>query len=92
MLCKKFPCKISDSSPPLIFIFILSVPTGVMLILILIDVQYSEKAIFSFEKGSNGQNIPSSGSQHPVKKVPCKISETSPPFNAIWKTLVHETG
>ena len=44
-----------------------------MLILILIDVQYSQKAIFSFEKGSIGQNH-SSGSQDLVKKSPSKIS------------------
>ena len=37
-----------------------------MLILILIDVQYSQKAVFSFEKGLNGQNH-SSGSHHPIK-------------------------
>ena len=37
-----------------------------MLILVLIDVQYSQKAIFSFEKGSIGQNHSSSGSHHPV--------------------------
>ena len=39
----------------------------VMLILILIDVQYSQTTVFSFEKGSNRQNH-SSGSHHPVKK------------------------
>ena len=39
-----------------------------MLILILIDVLYSQKAVFSFEKGSNGQNH-SSCSHHPVKKM-----------------------
>ena len=38
-----------------------------MLISILIDVQYSQKAAFSFEKGSNCQNHSSSGSLHPVK-------------------------
>ena len=40
-----------------------------MLLLILIDVQYSQKAVFSFEKGLNSQNHSSSGSLHPVKKV-----------------------
>ena len=35
----------------------------VMLILILIDFQHSQKAVFSFEKGSNHQNHSSSGSQ-----------------------------
>ena len=29
-----------------------------MLILILIDVQYSQDAVFSFEKGLNGQKYP----------------------------------
>ena len=41
-----------------------------MLILILIDVQYSQKAVFSFEKGSNRQNHFSSGSLHPVNPPP----------------------
>ena len=41
-----------------------------MLIFILIDVQYSQKAVFSFEKGSNRQNHSSSGSFHLVKKFP----------------------
>ena len=35
-----------------------------MLILVLIDVQYSQKAVLSFEKGSNRQNQFSSGSLH----------------------------
>ena len=41
-----------------------------MLILTLIDVQYSQKAVFSFEKGSNCQNHSSSGSLDLVKKMP----------------------
>ena len=41
-----------------------------MLILILNDVQYSQKAVFSFEEGSNCQNHSSSGSLHLVKKIP----------------------
>ena len=41
-----------------------------MLILILIDVQHSQKAVFSFEKGLNRQNHASLGSLHPVKKSP----------------------
>ena len=41
-----------------------------MLILVLIDVQYSQKAVFSFEKDSNCQNHSSSGSLHPAKKFP----------------------
>ena len=45
-----------------------------MLILILIDVQYSKKAAFSFEKGSNCQNHFSAGSLDPVKNPCSKIS------------------
>ena len=41
-----------------------------MLILILIDVQYSQNAIFSFEWGSNCKNHSSSGSHHLLKKFP----------------------
>ena len=47
-----------------------------MLILVLIDVQYLQKAIFSFEKGMIGQNNSSSGFHHPVKKSPSKISDS----------------
>ena len=39
-----------------------SFKTQIMLILILIDVQYSQNAVFSFEKFSNGQNHSSSNS------------------------------
>ena len=46
-----------------------SLYTEFMLILILIYVHYSRKAVFSFEKGSNSQNH-SSGSHHPVKTFP----------------------
>ena len=57
-----------------------------MLILILIDVPYSHKAVFSFEKGHF-----SSCSFHPVKNSPSKISDSPPTspqtFTAICKTL-----
>ena len=58
-----------------------SLDTQVMLTLILIDVQYSQKAVFSFEKGLNCQNHSLSGSHHPVKKLlpPSKISDSPPP-------------
>ena len=60
-----------------------------MLILVLIDVQYSQKAIFSFEKGLIGQNHSSSGSHRLVKKSPLsKISDSSPLLTAIWKTIM----
>ena len=41
-----------------------------MLILILIDFQYSQNGVFSFEKGSNHLNHSYSGSLHPVKNAP----------------------
>ena len=50
------------------------------LILILINVQYSLKAVFSFEKGLNHQNHSSSGSLHWVKKsLRSKISDSPSP-------------
>ena len=48
-----------------------------MLILILIDVQYSKNIVFSFEKFSNGQNHSFSGSHHLVKKSPPAVFTTS---------------
>ena len=56
---------------PLATIFILisySFETKIMLILNLIDGQYSQNALFSFEKCSNRQNHSSSGCHHLVKK------------------------
>ena len=41
-----------------------------MSIFILIDVQYSQKAVFSFQKGMNRQNHISSGFLHLVKNPP----------------------
>ena len=51
-----------------------------MLILILIDIQYSQKAVFSFEKGSYCQNQSFSGSLHLLKKsLLSKISDPPSP-------------
>ena len=63
-----------------------------MLVFILIDVQYSQKAVFSFEKGSHRQNHSSSGSLHPVKKSPL-VKFLIPPklLTAIWKTPIYKT-
>ena len=41
-----------------------------MLILISVDVQCLQNVVFSFEKGSNGQNHLPSGSDHPIKIPP----------------------
>ena len=49
-----------------------------MLILILIDVQYSQKAVYRFEKGSDRQNN-SSGSLHAVKNSPLLSKIYDPP-------------
>ena len=46
-----------------------------MLILVLIEVQYSQKAVFTFEKGLNCQSH-SSGSLQPVKNSPSKTSDS----------------
>ena len=57
-----------------------------MLILILIDVKYSQKAVFSFEKGSNGQNHSSSGCYLLVKKSPPTkflIAPTPTPYRSL---------
>ena len=49
-----------------------------MLILIVIDVQYSQKVVFSFENGSNRKNQSSSRCLHLVKKFPTsKISDSN---------------
>ena len=54
-----------------------------MLILILIDVQYSQKAVFSFEKETNRQNHSSIGFLQPVKKSVSLKLPTPPPLTAI---------
>ena len=62
-----------------------------MLKLILIDVQYLQKAVFSFEKGSNHQNHSSSGSNHPVKdpRPPAPPPPPPPPPQRIGMHLVY---
>ena len=52
-----------------------------MLILILIDVQYSQKTVFHFKKGSNGQNHSFSGPHHPVPP-PGNFQSPPPPNGA----------
>ena len=58
-----------------------------MLILILINGQYLQNVVFSFEKGSNSQNHSSSNSHYLIKEIlPAKF--LNPLFNATWKTLL----
>ena len=60
-----------------------SLYTRIMLILILIDVQYSEKAVFNSEIASNCENHSYSGSHHLVKNFPTsKISDLPPPLSS----------
>ena len=63
-----------------------------MLILILIDVQYSQKAVFSLGKGSNRQDHSSSGSLPPAKKIPppSKISIPPLPISSKYFTSMME--
>ena len=58
-----------------------------MLVLILINYQYSQNVIFSFEKSSNGQNYSPSDSHPSDKKVLTQQKFFILPLNAIWKTL-----
>ena len=70
--CSHCPCSI----------FVLmsySLDTQVMSILILIDVQYSQNAVFRLEKCLSFQNHSSSGSIHLLKIFPSKISDPPPP-------------
>ena len=58
--------------------------------LTLIDFQYLQKVVFSFEKGSNGQNHSSSGTHHTIKKIPppAKFSIPSTPKHYLEKPVV----
>ena len=60
--------------------------------MILIDVQYLQNVVFSFEKGLSGQGH-SSDLNHPIKKLPSRIPNMttggiSPPFEKSWTSLV----
>ena len=66
-----FSC--SHSSCTIFVLISYSFETQIMLILILIIVQYSQNAVFSFEKILNRQNHSSSGSYHLVKKSPSSV-------------------
>ena len=64
-----------------------------MLILILIDVKYLQNVVFTFEKGSNGQNNSCLSTHHPIKKSPQENYPFPPSggiplsLNAIWTIL-----
>ena len=73
-------------------IFILtsySLYTQVVLILILIDVQYSQNVVFNFEKDLNDQNHSSSGFQHQINKSPGKISHPPSPLRGGGQDFPH---
>ena len=67
---KTFIFSCSYCSSTIFIVTSYSLYTQVMLILILIDVQYSQNVVFSFEKGSNGQIHFFSDSHHLIKKSP----------------------
>ena len=67
---KKVIFSCSHSSCTIFVLMSYPFETQIMLILILINVQYSENADFSFENFLNRQNHSSSGSYHHVKKSP----------------------
>ena len=50
-----------------------------MLILILNDIQHSQKVVSSFEKSSSWQNHSFSGSLHPLKNPTSKVSNSPHP-------------
>ena len=56
-----------------------SLYTKAKLILILINVQYLQNVVFSFEKGLNVQMHSSSYSNHPIKNPPRKFSISPEP-------------
>ena len=58
-----------------------------MLILILFHVQYLQNVVFSFEKGSSGQNQSLTDSHHPVEKFLQATFPSPLPLTTIWKTL-----
>ena len=67
-----------------------------LILIVLINVQYSQKAVFSFEKGLNFQNYSSSVSLHPVKKkiAPVKFlipTPLGPSINWALQYLKNET-
>ena len=88
---KNFIFSCSHCSSTIFALISYSLYTQDMLILILIDVQYSQKAIFSFEKGLNCENYSYPGSHHPVKNLPQQNFKFPPSWgwippllNRIW--------
>ena len=58
-----------------------------MLLFILINVQYLQNVVFSFEKGLSGQNHSLSDSHHLIEKFSQVNFPSAQPLNAISKTL-----
>ena len=71
---KKHHFQLQSSSCTIFVLISYSFETQIIPILILINVQYSENAVFNFEKFLNHQNHSSSGSYHLVKKSPQQYS------------------
>ena len=71
-----------------------------MLILILMDVQYLQNVVFSFEKGLNGPKHSPSDSHHPIQKLlwlnfpfPCNGGDSPNPLMLFGKrcTVLYAT-
>ena len=71
---KKHHFQLQSSSCTIFVLISYSFETQIIPILILINVQYSENAVFNFEKFLNHQNHSSSGSYQLVKKSPQQYS------------------
>ena len=91
---KHFIFSCSHCSSTIFILISYSLFTQVMLSFVLINVQYLQNVVFSFEKGLNGQVYSSSDSNHLIKKnPPSKISHSPylgdppPQLNTIWKIL-----
>ena len=60
-----------------------------MLILVLINIQFSKNVIFNFEKFNWSNSLPTTPQKNPnkISHPPLPAGGIPPPLNAIWKTL-----
>ena len=87
--CKHYSCTIFILTSYCLY-------TQIMLLLILIDFQYLQNVVLSFEKDWNAQNHSLSDShllmkKSPAAKFPIVIPKISLLFRVIWKFLVKGT-
>ena len=71
---------------PVSFLFYFhTIYTQVMLLFILINVQYLQNVVFSFEKGLSGQNHSLSDSHHLIEKSPLANFPSPSPLTLLGK-------